>query len=283
MAILARTGVLPESIRKCVKEYLAKVHGNQCEEVETNIRELRGGLDSSCVLHVRTIFRTRDRRVRSGSFVLKRSQPGGAEGRVHVDVLPSSGLELAPTLLGFHQAEGEHVYMFEYVRRSERWPWSASNNSRLVLDALAGLHGRRLTDFAADRSYELILVKGASRLQEHLEGIPRGSELGFARGSIPVVRRMAEALPRIRRRLLDNGLFGSTLIHGDVHSGNVLLRKRRNGVSPVFLIGAGAGMVRRWKTSVRGCNRWDFGNRRRSASTIRYCGIIFRCAERKRG
>ena len=222
------------SVSDYVEAYLLRTHG-ECRGLETQVRPLGGGLDALQVAEVSTRFQTRGGVLKSNRFVFKKTRPDPAEARLYGEILPAAQFDLAPALLAFERGQDEHVYLFEFVRPAARWPWTDANNARLVLGSLALLHARELSSFAGDGSYETLLRNQSSRLVELLESIDCSSFTDFARRSLPAVRRLARNLPAIRRYLLEELPLKSTLIHGDVHSGNVLLRKRNGKLSPVFL------------------------------------------------
>ena len=56
----------------------------------------------------------------------------------------------------------------------------------------------------------------------------------LGRGRV-ALRRLVRSLPAIRRHLLTAEPFGTAVIHGDVHTGNVLMRTRGGGQQAVFL------------------------------------------------
>jgi aminoglycoside phosphotransferase (APT) family kinase protein len=80
------------------------------------------------------------------------------------------------------------------------------------------------------------------------------------------LRRLVEALPAVRRDLLSAPQFGSSVLHGDVHSRNVVLRARAGAEEPVLLdwgrarIGSPLEDVSSWLQSL-GC--WEYEVRRR--------------------
>jgi hypothetical protein len=216
------------------EEYLSRLHRCACSGFQTSVEELSGGLDSFGVARVRARFEWKGIR-RSRTLLLKRTPAGSPEARLHTEILPSAGVTMAPALLGVHQLEHEDIYIFEFVRGVARWPWSDTVHCGLVLQELAELHRKELTIFQNEEAYNDCLGAESLRLLEAFERAAPGSPVAFARKHKRLVQRIAEALPVIRRELMANTTFRSTLIHGDVHSGNIIMRRERGAARPVFL------------------------------------------------
>lgn len=134
-------------------------------------------------------------------------------------------------------AEAEYLYL-EEVRSASTWPWADLATAALVGRELARLHGMRALDVEpADRNYEKELADSA---QETLDvAVHARDERGLRWWRRPGdLRRVARALPDLRARLF---LDGVTLIHGDVHPGNVIVSR---GPAPrVVLIDWGRARV----------------------------------------
>jgi aminoglycoside phosphotransferase (APT) family kinase protein len=132
-----------------------------------------------------------------------------------------AGEGLTPRLIGVADRD-ERTYLFvESVQGERTWPWHDSSNTRLVLDQLARVH--RLRHFAAqvdDWDYEDDLRRSALATVALAEEIvPLFPEM---RRDLRALRRIAESISMLRGHMMR--LLGVTLIHGDVHSGNVVLR-----------------------------------------------------------
>lgn len=80
------------------------------------------------------------------------------------------------------------------------------------------------------------------------------------------LRKLRDDLPAIRRELLSFAPFALAVIHGDVHPGNLLLRKSRGRKIPVFVdwsrfrIGSALEDVSSWLQSL---GYWESEARRR--------------------
>ena len=81
--------------------------------------------------------------------------------------------------------------------------------------------------------YDAALCQSGYATLEALEGVVRALGAGQFRGAVPMTRRLVEALPAMRRALL---LASPPIwIHGDLHPGNVILRRGVAGLEPVLL------------------------------------------------
>jgi aminoglycoside phosphotransferase (APT) family kinase protein len=59
--------------------------------------------------------------------------------------------------------------------------------------------------------------------------------LASLRQQAPALRRVVAALPGMRRQLMSSSPLGQAVLHGDVHSGNVLIREVTGKRSAVLL------------------------------------------------
>jgi aminoglycoside phosphotransferase len=139
--------------------------------------------------------------------------------------------DLTPALHGVAE-HGEHTYLFlEDVHPSSSWPWSDSAKTRLVLEQLARVHRAGVNAANHEQmDYEAALCASAAETVTLAEQVL--PELGLSR-ELPVLRRVASSLAEARRDVM--GILGTTLVHGDVHSGNVMLRRVRGVERVVFL------------------------------------------------
>lgn len=134
-------------------------------------------------------------------------------------------------------AEAEYLYL-EEIRSAATWPWADTGIATLVCRELARLHALRALDAAPiDRDYEAELAESAAQTLEVAERVrdERGARWWRRPGDL---RRVARALPELRARLFRDGV---TLIHGDVHPGNVIVA--RGTTSRVVLIDWGRARV----------------------------------------
>lgn len=163
------------------------------------------------------------------------------EARVHLALMASPVRSLAPSLLGLHdRGEGPSWLFLEALSPVHPWPWQDVEHVGDVLRALASLHQLSRASVAASLAgwdYEQELTGAGARLVDllvchnvELKALGLGNCAWFVRG---FVERLAAA----RHRMLGQPEVPASLIHGDVHSGNVVLcaRARGGGIRPVFL------------------------------------------------
>ena len=127
----------------------------------------------------------------------------------------------AVRMLGREASErGTYLYL-EEAHSSAPWPWTDVRRAGAVCRALARLHdSRMLAGEAFTWDYERELAHSAvSTLELAADARDMSGRRCWDRPGD--LRRVVAALPRIRERLLSGG---TTLLHGDMHPGNVILR-----------------------------------------------------------
>jgi aminoglycoside phosphotransferase (APT) family kinase protein len=211
---------------------------------------LRGGLESSVA---RLILR--DAANRQRHVVVKRIASHARREAARYRALASSGV--TPSLLGAVN-HGDSTWLFlERVRPAIRWPWRDSANTRLVLEQLARVH--RFADNSAhvgDWNYDAELLASAAETIAVAADLSASHPELDLRRELRALRRVAESLPDVRQKMM-NGVLGTTLIHGDVHTGNVMLRTRAARPEVVFLdwgrsrVGSPLEDVSSWLLSLR--------------------------------
>jgi aminoglycoside phosphotransferase (APT) family kinase protein len=127
--------------------------------------------------------------------------------------------------------DGTYLYL-EHALPFSRWPWSDTALAARVCRELARLHdsaGLPRETFAWD--YENELIRSA---EDTVEMALAARDVTGRRiwGRLGDFRRVVKALPEIRRRLLRQG---TTVIHGDMHPGNVILRRANHGLEVVLI------------------------------------------------
>ena len=256
-----------------VRRFLAR-QNISANEPEVSINRLNGGLDSVGVWKVEVRFRRTQRGAHlKKDFVIKRATADSAEQFVHRRILPRAEMELAPALLAFERSESEQIFLFEFIPPAIIWPWREAENSRSVLTSLARLHEASFDHYPTELDYEAVLQRQGTQLLELLQSVPARSPLATLRKDARVVCRLVERLPRLRAELLENSSFPSCLIHGDVHSANVILRREKNRLRPVFLdwgrsrLGSPFEDVSSWLQSL---GYWEPEARRRHDTLLRH-------------
>jgi aminoglycoside phosphotransferase len=210
---------------------------------------MRGGLEAAVA---RITLRDEARRERH--VVVKRLGTDARHEAARYRMLASSGV--TPSFLGTVDHDDSTYLFLERVRPVSSWPWRDSAHTRRVLEQLARVH--RFSDESAhvdDWNYEAELLSSAAGTVAFagacVTSIP---ELDIRRELRPL-RRVAASLGELRRQM--NGALGTTLVHGDVHSGNVILRTRGGRPEVLFLdwgrsrIGSPLEDVSSWLLSLR--------------------------------
>lgn len=261
-----------ESLER-TRQLLAHAH-REIADLEVARSPLRGGLEAMQVALV--VARFVDERGRTHVFRYVEKELRGRAARealVYEHLLASRAQGLAPRLLGvFRHAPSvpgdteSTLLCVEPVRRIRRWPWSDPEMSSRLLVDIAQFHAAWAnTGAVPEWDYELELANSAHETLALLDACRRHAELtGLAR-STPALRRLVGSLPRLRRELA-GGALGTTLLHGDLHSGNVIMRPTARGPEPVLLdwgrarIGSPLEDVSSWLQSL---GYWDDETRRR--------------------
>ena len=232
------------------------------EQIRVDARTILGGLESA-VVRARV-------EVRQGGGAIPRRLVvkelcGRAMREAGVYELLSRHLEHPPTarVFGSNDVDGARYLFMEDVGPLKRWPWRDSAATVAVCAALARLHdiifagaSMEFWDYEAELARsadETLSLATAARSARALRIWPRVGEL----------KRVVAALPQIRARLLG---AGTTLIHGDVHPGNVRVAPNESGFRVTLIdwgrtrVGSPLEDVASWLHSL-GC--WEPEARRR--------------------
>lgn len=209
-------------------------------------KPLRGGLVSESVLHVSARFRDPSGKPKATNFVVKRLDAESArEAAIYHALSSSAAARLAPELLGVEHEHGAHeadprlALYLEAIVAGKRWPWGDVSHAARVLEGLAELHEpgacTALERSVTDWDYEAELQERALLALDEAKRFAKETSDREMRGSVCALQRLVDVLPEARKRLMTEGPLPSTVLHGDVHPGNVLVRKRRGRDEPVLL------------------------------------------------
>jgi aminoglycoside phosphotransferase (APT) family kinase protein len=206
-----------------VSQVAAFLSGRWCvplEGIHVEVERIEGGLESM-VARVRVAGPGGDSTMPL-RFVVKQL-PAGLEREAEVYELLWRHFDRPPAvrLLGWEAApQGTYLYL-EEAQPSAAWPWADTRRAGAVCRALARLHdSRALPREALSWDYEAELARSAQfTLELAIHARDRSGRRLWRR--IGDMRRVVAALPAIRDRLTSTG---TTVIHGDMHPGNVILR-----------------------------------------------------------
>ena len=217
-----------EVIREFVCEYAGSA------DVETRIVPLGGGLESSGTARV-DVYKPD---LSASSFVVK-LVPHEMARELHVyrALTRLRSAVSAPKLLGWHETGADGMYMFlEWVAPSDPWPWKDPEPTALVIEQLARVHASDTIDFAdalKSWDYDGELLKSAdATVQLYRTAFSNGVRPGN-RPMLRPLERVTNALPVIRRELA--GFLGTTVLHGDAHTGNAIIRRSGESNEAVLL------------------------------------------------
>ena len=203
-----------------VSAFVSRTWGGAAAASRVVLEPMPGGLEST-LLRVRLSPPPADTRV-PRQLVLKQLTAGATREAAVYDALWRH-VERPPAVrvLGRDvSSDGMHLYL-EEAQPWLPWPWSDVRRAAAVCRVLARFHeGIALPRDAFRWDYEASLAHSARETvalahdARDERGERRWPRLGDLRG-------VAAALPGLRDRLLSGG---RTVIHGDVHPGNVILR-----------------------------------------------------------
>lgn len=252
--------------------------GEPCLDPALDIRPLPGGLVACGVQQIRILYRNQyGKRCLARVVAKELSGPAARERWVYELLDRWSAGAIAPRLLGVEERPPDSSVLYlESVTRTRAWPWRDVHLARRVLESLATVHAKTA---ATDElpaplawNYELELAEQAHATLELLERSRRRLDLPALARSAPASRRVVLALPALRRWLGAFPSLGQSVIHGDVHPGNVLVRQRAGCARPVLIdwgrarLGSPLEDVSSWLQSL-GC--WEPEARRRHDTLFR--------------
>lgn len=221
-----------------LRSFLVRRKVKQSSDFVFRTRALRGGLESA-VFDVRaTLPAGSAAPLRFVVKVLEREHV--REARVYEELVPRSPNRIAPELLDVHWRDGTTCLLFlERIRPARPWPWRDPSHTSNLLVRLARFHDlsgeHHGNGVVGDWDYESCLERSATATLALLENVRTHPVASPLRAGLPALRRVVQALPRLRRELLEFGLLGRTVLHGDVHSGNALVAREGALERPVLL------------------------------------------------
>ncbi len=200
------------------------------------VDSLLGGLVSSCVQGVRVRKADDPRDGLLLGFVVKELRGTASREAVIYERLAPHARGLGPALLGIERADDRAYLYLERVESEPNWPWSDTTLAELLLAKLAHFHAcsfdwSPVDDGELDRELEL----AAATTLATACYFARVTGDARVRGGLPALRRLVADLPQLRRWLIDSGPLPTSVIHGDVHPGNVLIGKCDGRPDPLLV------------------------------------------------
>lgn len=207
------------------KHFASRTWSIPARALKLSLEPMSGGLESSVV---RATFRSpRPKDLWPGSFVIKELRGlQRRETQIYRALWNRSTTPPAVRLLGIEKAEDADYLYLEEATQECAWPWRQTLTAAAVCRALARLHdSEQLRENSLiGWDYESHLAKSAD--ETLAVAITARDEAGVRYWRrIGDLRRVVTALPQIRSALLET----TTFIHGDVHSGNVIVRAGESG------------------------------------------------------
>lgn len=239
------------------------------------LRPLRGGLQAAGVFRVQAQLQHPAGRLQPVQFVVKLAH--GEQRRecaVYRALEAQKAETLAPRLLDVMHVGAIALLFLEWVRPVCRWPWRDMRAAGQVLVHLARLHqGPWQTAVAPELrwEYDHALHQSGQATLETLQRVIREKRASPLQATVPMTKRLIAALPEIRRALLAT-VPHAVWIHGDMHPGNVILRRGAAGVEPVLLdwartrVGSALEDVSAW---VQSLGHWEPQARRFHDTLVR--------------
>ncbi|HEX6534837.1 MAG TPA: phosphotransferase [Gemmatimonadaceae bacterium] len=224
-----------------LESLIARREGVPPAHLRVETRPLRGGLEAASIDRITARYRDARNRERVVHLVVKRlAGPAIREATIYEELVAKQAADLAPRILHVQHlgVERADVYM-EALRPVRAWPWRERRAVECVLECVASLHARTVGAEAMatlrDWDYEVELQSTAILTLERLERLDRRTAGWRVADALRWTRRVVDVLPTLRRELLAHRAFGRAIIHGDLHSGNVVLRRRRGRLEPLLL------------------------------------------------
>lgn len=209
-----------------IESFVARRWSVPRRSVHIDVEPLGGGLES--VVAKATVTATGAAPDLPRRLVVKALGPGSTrEADIYGLLWSRPEAPPAARLLGCDSLCGATYLYLEDVPSAGAWPWSAPGAAAAVCRELARFHDRAPLEGASPFmwDYDRELAGSAQSTLEAARRLtgPSGARLWRRPGDL---RRLVQALPGMRRQLLD---AGRTIIHGDVHPGNVIVRDEAGG------------------------------------------------------
>jgi len=217
---------------RIAREFVARLHSLPENRIRIRLRPLSGGLENAYVYLVCASTRSVD----LPKCVIKVIPFGHREAAAYTAIAAAKLDRLTPQLLAIHDLGSSRLLFLEWVRAWRTWPWHEISGHKRVFRQLQRLHlsNRDLYQglSAHQDAYETELAESAKSTLEFAQAVVKDDDLQPIRYLFSALKRVVKALPEIRRRLKT---FGQVVLHGDVHSGNVIMSNFDGVPTPILL------------------------------------------------
>jgi Ser/Thr protein kinase RdoA (MazF antagonist) len=228
-----------QPVLDALRGWIERLAGEPIREIAIERQTLAGGLEAPEVVLVTARYRDSSNRPRMLRVVLKRLDGRAVrEAAVYEQLAATYATDVSPRLLGvWHAAPDRALLCIEAVRRVRAWPWRDLSISGELLARLARFHtaAAEAAPEVPEWDYEAELRTLAEATRTTVDRCRFNPDLSVLARGLPSLNRIVLALPRFRSQLLSERPLGRAPIHGDVHTGNALLRRRGRGDEPVLL------------------------------------------------
>jgi aminoglycoside phosphotransferase (APT) family kinase protein len=243
-------------------------------DMEIRATPLLGGLENCGVFKVELGWTASHGNVCSDRFVVKRLVGNSTrELAVWRALAGTPAAHAMPAMYGAEWHGEDEAYLYqEFVEPHSGWPWADITTSVAVLKALAHVHGATAVDGDSleNWDYESDLIESAQATVALFASAVYGKAALGDRPMLRTLERILQALPAMRAALRSSG--PTTLLHGDVHAGNAVVRNKSGAHSVVLLdwgrarLGSPLEDVSSWLQSV---SFWEPEVKRRHDTLLR--------------
>lgn len=221
-----------------VSTAIERLTGERPAELSLACRSLRGGLTAPGIVVAAATYTDRHGRRRSLRLVMKHlAGRATREQAIYEQLVVRYAKDVSPGFMGVVEVSTDQSVLLLEAVRNVAWPWGDTRVSQRVLERLAAFHlstrAAVATPVLSDWRYEEALEASAHETYETLLSCRSRPELSGLLKAAPATRRMVHSLRACREALFGLQPFGRCVLHGDVHPGNVLIRRGRRQGEPV--------------------------------------------------
>jgi hypothetical protein len=213
-----------------IKPMLEEILGESAQNLIVESETIDGGIEAAAVTLLTVRCQTLSGRPKMLRCVAKHLMGRPVrEAMIYEHFISAHARHLAPELLAVvRTGDGGAILLIEAIRRVRAWPWRKMETVEALIARLAEFHAsaENAAALIPDWDYEAELQDMAEHTRSALDRCRSDRDLSMLAQDLPALNKVVLALPEIRRQLLAERPFGCRPIHGDVHPGNVLVRRR---------------------------------------------------------